>query len=444
MRTKHTIEEMRETAIYRGGKCLSNIYKNIDSKLKWRCKNRHIWEATPYQIINRKNWCPLCAGKYRNIEQMREIAKNKGGTCLSKEYKGYKKHLEWECSKGHRWKAVPSSIYALKTWCPFCAKNVKLILEDLKKVAEQRGGKCLSKKYINVDSNYLWQCSLGHKFKNTFSHIKNGKQWCPICNKATISEEFVRTTLEQMTNKKFPKTRPNWLKNDRGNQMEFDGFCKELKVAFEYHGIQHFKLKSHFITEQEVLDQRIKDDKTKEKVAEKYGVKLLVLDYKMKPESFVSNILKQAKRKNIDLSIFKKIDSVDLDKAYIRTDRLKELKSIVESKNGTLLSRNWLGTQYKYKVICNKCDHKWSTDGASLLLGSWCKKCAMKELAKNRTGNIDNVSEFARSFGGVVLNKKYLGADGKYDFICKKGHKFSAKLNNLKFRKQWCPDCRKK
>jgi len=32
----------------------------IGEKLKWQCKEGHIWEATPYHIKNRKQWYPKC------------------------------------------------------------------------------------------------------------------------------------------------------------------------------------------------------------------------------------------------------------------------------------------------------------------------------------------------------------------------------------------------
>ena len=56
--------------------------------------------------------------KKLNIMEMQEIARQKGGKCLSNEYINARTSLIWQCNKGHKWKAEPQSIKYLKTWCP--------------------------------------------------------------------------------------------------------------------------------------------------------------------------------------------------------------------------------------------------------------------------------------------------------------------------------------
>ena len=61
MPAKLTIEEMRELAESRGGKCLSEKYVNACTKLHWQCAKGHEWEATPGNVKNAHTWCPVCA-----------------------------------------------------------------------------------------------------------------------------------------------------------------------------------------------------------------------------------------------------------------------------------------------------------------------------------------------------------------------------------------------
>jgi len=70
--------------------------------------------------------------KRLTIEEMQSLASQRGGRSLSKVYVDNRTPLEWECSKGHIWQARPCNI---KTggWCPYCTRNAaaKLGIEGL-------------------------------------------------------------------------------------------------------------------------------------------------------------------------------------------------------------------------------------------------------------------------------------------------------------------------
>jgi hypothetical protein len=111
----------------KGGRCLSNKYINNATKLRWECKKGHIWIAKSGNIKNGK-WCPKCSYEYRaglrrgNIQDMQKIAESRGGKCLSEKYTNVDNKLKWQCNKGHIWEAIPSSIKR-GSWCPRCSKN---------------------------------------------------------------------------------------------------------------------------------------------------------------------------------------------------------------------------------------------------------------------------------------------------------------------------------
>jgi hypothetical protein len=107
-----TIEEVRALARERGGECLSTEYKNHRTPLRWRCANGHEWQATLGDVKHSGYWCPTCAGRRRRltIEDMRRIARERGGECLSEEYVNSRTPLLWRCAEGHQWEATPDSI----------------------------------------------------------------------------------------------------------------------------------------------------------------------------------------------------------------------------------------------------------------------------------------------------------------------------------------------
>ena len=48
----------------------------------------------------------------------------------------------------------------------------KLTIEEMRQLAKQRGGKCLSKTYINTNSKLLWECINGHQCTVTPDNVK--------------------------------------------------------------------------------------------------------------------------------------------------------------------------------------------------------------------------------------------------------------------------------
>jgi nucleoside-diphosphate-sugar epimerase len=55
-----SIDELREIALSRGGRCLSKEYFDMKTKMRWKCSMGHEWEATG-SLIKAGHWCPNCA-----------------------------------------------------------------------------------------------------------------------------------------------------------------------------------------------------------------------------------------------------------------------------------------------------------------------------------------------------------------------------------------------
>ncbi|RIA85929.1 hypothetical protein C1645_857006, partial [Glomus cerebriforme] len=136
-------------------------------------------------LYMKKNWCMKCS--HRNsftIDIARNIAHEKNGKCLSEKYINSNLPLLWCCDKGHEWNACLHSVKNHNTWYPYCVGRSlsKHILENTRKIAHSRNGKCLSEKYINIATALLWRCSKGHEWNATLNSIKNANSWCPYCS----------------------------------------------------------------------------------------------------------------------------------------------------------------------------------------------------------------------------------------------------------------------
>ena len=177
MTRKGTIEEFQALAANKGGRCLSTEYRNKESKLEWECSKGHTWLAIP-NSVKRGSWCPTCNGRpVVTLEDMHRLAEKRGGACLSKEYLGDGVKLWWQCEKGHKWDAIPSAVKR-NSWCPQCVGK-RADIAKLQRMAAKWGGRCLSTKYVGALAQYEWECTEGHRFPAQANNVLN--YWCPKC-----------------------------------------------------------------------------------------------------------------------------------------------------------------------------------------------------------------------------------------------------------------------
>ncbi len=200
-----TLEQMNEMAESRGGRCLSNRYRNNATKLEWRCPEGHGWSATPLQI-KRGHWCPFCARAAPLIlPLLQRIAAQKGGCCLAFAYVNSTHAIRWKCAAGHEWLARAHSIRA-GNWCPVCAHNKRLRLEEMHQIAKERGGRCLSTSYKNASTPLLWVCGHGHHWKACAANVKGGPRrkgsWCRECynGRRRFHEKLSITAMRDLAN----------------------------------------------------------------------------------------------------------------------------------------------------------------------------------------------------------------------------------------------------
>lgn len=515
---KYSIEDAHNLAKKKNGKCLSKIFLNVKSPLKWECSKGHKWLAPLDRI--KISWCKECYNQRRSKTQihysildMNKLAIERGGKgskCLSKEYLGAHKKLEWFCVKHGSFFMAPNNIRIQKSWCHKCGyekrtDKLRGNIEELIKIAEDRGGKILSTEYFTTNTKYLWQCKYKHEpWLSIASAIKKGS-WCPICSSGK-GEEITRQILEKLFDKKFPKFRADWLRNPITNyKMEIDGCNMELKIAFEYQGNQHFTIDGHYIKSKKNLNKRMSMDEIKSDLIKKEGIRLLIInEIKEKNLSqFKKAIAKQLSLNKIDFNN-KKLTKLTLEELDIYSNRgekfFAELKKVVRQNLGKIKSK-YVSQTHKMEFLCEN-GHSFSMSSSDVLLGRWCRECRNIQSGKKRRITIEEVKteslkngfeflskvyetskmiykfrclecnniketsysnvkygfgcpkckknaplsledfqKYAESRGGECVSKKYVGAREKLLFKCSKGHSWEAQASSILRKRSWCMRC---
>jgi hypothetical protein len=182
---RNSIEDFQEIAANNGGKCLSTEYISSKLKLKWQCMEGHIWESAAANIKS-GHWCKICvfekiaAPRRLSVNEMHELAKKKGGLCLSSTYKNSSTPILWQCKEGHQWKSTLSAVKHRGDWCKKCAGLQRGTIGEMRRLARKHGGECLSPKYTNRRTKLTWKCKEEHVWDALPYPIKEGT-WCGIC-----------------------------------------------------------------------------------------------------------------------------------------------------------------------------------------------------------------------------------------------------------------------
>ena len=385
-----TISDMQKAARSRQGFCLSKKYAGMFVKLQWQCKKGHVFETTPNHVVNHASWCPHCyletkylspTERHTALTEMKELARLKGGWCLSNKYTNSQTHLRWRCRNGHEWQAAPSHIKHSGTWCATCAVGV--------------------------------------------------------------SERICRAILEKIFGTSFPKKKPSWLVSSRGTRMELDGYSEKAGIAFEYQGIQHFVKNAHFHSGRVTLRSRQADDRLKAALCKQRGVVLLQIQYTVPHAKLGHHIRALIGIHGIGENVNAirnrtrtgKIDIFALN-AYSPAHML-EMQKLANQRGGECLSKAYVNNTTKLRWRCKR-EHIWSASPSMIKVGHWCPDCA-----GNRRLTLDHMKTLARKRGGNCLAEEYCGGKSKILWKCAKGHTWKAKPDNIKTGK-WCPYCAKR
>jgi hypothetical protein len=309
----------------------------------------------------------------------------------------------------------------------------------LKEVSTSRGGKCLGFE----NGRFVFECRFGHIWKTTYWHIVNNKTWCKSCS-CGLYERIVRCYFEQIFEKKFISCRPKWLINDKTNRrMELDGYCKELNLAFEHNGLQHYKEISKYKNKYEDIVYR---DNLKKKLCEEKNVKLIIIPSLVSILNFDDlkfYIEKECNKFGIVIDKNLNEFEIDIKTAYLghQYQKYKELLKVCNKRNIKCLSKKYISSNYKMLFECKKCNIKWRATPNNIKCNRGCPKCGQLKSVEIRTFTFNKVKKYIEKEGYLLLSDNYENCKSHLSIKCKYcKKKWNISFDNFK-KGYRCPYC---
>lgn len=172
-------------------------------------------------------------------------------------------------------------------------------------------------------------------------------------------------------------------------------------------------------------------------------VSLFIFTHEQNYRHFPKIALDQAKKFGLPIEEYDFDQEIDFDRAYIRTDKLEELRERTASKSLKLLSKKWLGVEHYYKVECQVCKNAYEVAGTAFMGRkiNGCRFCYLKKNSNKSTLSIDIPIAFARKHKGRLLDTEYKNMHSPMNWRCGKGHEFTARFNNMVRRDEFCAIC---
>jgi hypothetical protein len=183
------LARLREVAQAKGGTCLDQESPGVGARYRFLCSQGHEWTALAERVLRLGAWCRPCSDAARGaravskegLKRLQALAAERGGECLSTEYKGGDHRVRLRCARGHEWEAKAAAVLQ-GTWCRRCVIDAgRLSIKDAQEAAAARGGQCLSQTYVNAGSKLTWMCERGHVWQARLGSIRHRGSWCKQC-----------------------------------------------------------------------------------------------------------------------------------------------------------------------------------------------------------------------------------------------------------------------
>ena len=307
----------------------------------------------------------------------------------------------------------------------------KLTTDEIKNIITKRDGCFIEEKIENHRRHVKIKCSVGHEWWALLNNLKDG-DWCKKCKdkELIIDREKI---LKLLITKRYLLITPGKLARTSRIKVK----CVKHNYVWEtcYHNIKYNNGKHncplciHNYPAIEIMEQFLQ---------QKHGTLIKVIKTK---DSAERNFIVKCNKHNI---VFKtRWNVLQKDKWCSKCDdedrkiTHEQIKTLVESKSGTLLDKNCFTATMLFSVKCNitGCGKEWKTSYSRIQQGCWCPRCSDCEKY-----TLEKIQQLVKIKGGTLLDDHFDNAHQKINIKCDCGNIFSVYFCNF-IRGAWCQIC---
>lgn len=283
---RYSLEYIKEEFSKEGYIILDKIYVNSKTKLNFKCNKGHFHSIT-WADFNNGYRCSYCSGNHKpEFDYVKQTFENLGYLLLEDNYVNSQTKMKFWCQQGNHEHSISWSFLISGVKCGLCSISRKKEIDFIIKQLYLYNYILLDDIYINSNTPMSIQCNYGHITNTiTWDNFKQGSR-CSLCTYK--NEQRVRDIFDHHFNNKFIKCKPDWL-----GGLELDGYCEELKIAFEYNGEQHYEYIPYFHKNgEDDFENQLVRDTIKEETCKHYGIKLYVVPYYKCSDENILEIIK--------------------------------------------------------------------------------------------------------------------------------------------------------
>jgi len=418
--------QMQRRARALGGELLSRAMPNTKTPLRWRCAEGHEWVAVASRIRG-GSWCPRCAG-LTLLDDLQAFARERGGRCLSRAYVNGNTPMRWRCAAGHTFTAI-WRIVKLGRWCGACkAVRLHLTIASMQAMAAERGGLCLAPAYLGSKTYLRWRCAQGHEFDATPVSVRSSR-WCPTCGYRVLGLEFV----QQLARERGGRCLADEYTNSR-EHLAWE--CREGHRWWASTDNVHYRNSwcPRCAVAGNAAERRRLNLERMQALAAERGGRCLSSEVVNGLTEFQWECAKGHRWSGSAQALIYKVWCPTCRGDPKIKNAWKVALAQAKKHGGACIGGHDRETKQSVRWRC-AAGHEFTNSPYRVAAGGWCPLCSGHRLS------IEHMQTMAAERGGRCISRKYVDAKTKLQWECDKGHRWWAMPGGLRNAGSWCPEC---